>query len=214
MTIDFTNPTLAKLLDLLARDGWLDMEWDDMEALADRAGCDFHTGVSKCVFTCTEWDFVIKVPRYDEGASCDYCQREVSAYQNIISKYPACAPLFCAVEFIGTYGEINVYAQEKISATLEQYDYENPDEYDRLYTMAVGEMNINKEFSDLANNLRSSSRLNIRFSYLIAQTLGLAVLRFLFNWAQATNENDLHNNNVGFDSSHNPRIFDFSGWYD
>ena len=212
-TIDTTIPTLSRLLDLITRDCWTDMEWDDMEAIADRANCAFYIGASKGVFIHADWDFVVKIPYYGEGASHDYCEDEVAAYEEICAKYPLCAPLFVPAIRLGVFGEIPVYAQKRVNHTLCELRDVEPKYMDELYNKATDRRNNDDDF-DAACVDASHARLRCEFAEMIVETFGAVVLSALVRWIIDTKQNDLHENNVGITANRLPAIFDFSGWYD
>ena len=222
MNINFSDSHLSRLLTLLTDCGWRDMDSSDMEAIADRADCDFFHGVSKGVFTRKEWDFVVKIPLYaDEDASMDYCEKEYEAYCLILNYYPLCAPLFAPLEFLGDYGEIPVYAQEKVSRSFCncRWDYDTEKWYDALRDEAWDYIKTldtkeRKEFYNDFDTGVSGSRLALEFYYLILKTCGMAVCKNLMKWITETKQNDLHSANVGVTADFKPIIFDYSGWYD
>lgn len=216
MFVDVNEPTLAKLLFLLADCGWIDMDEDDMEAIANRADCCFNYGASKGVFWRDNWDFVIKVPLYSCGASCDYCQLEVDAYEKILEDYPDCACLFAETCYIGKYGELPVYAQRKVNSTLEEFYCGKPENrrwwnnfshkcYEQLPKFPL----VYEKYENLYY-----SRLNRAFFMLVLWKFGAKALRSLCRWIEDTEQGDLHDNNVGLNDNHTPVIFDFSGFDD
>lgn len=202
---------LPHLLDLLADCGWVSMELDDMEAIAKRASCGFHCGVSKGVFIRDDWSFVIKVPYYGEDASCDYCEEEVNAYQTIEVNYPDCLPMFTPTIYLGEYGEMKVYAQERIASTFcwhftSRKEMELTDTFRRRCADDAETKNI--------FTLTDGSRLAEPFLELLFEVYAKNAVRSLAEWIADTHQSDLHDANVGFDFADKPRIFDFSGWWD
>jgi hypothetical protein len=223
MKINKHDARFIRLLDLLTSCGWADMASDDMEAIANRANCDFFHGVSKGVFTCDDWDFVIKIPLYaDEDASMNYCEEEYQAYCSICKNYPLCAPLFAPVAFVGWYGEIPVYAQDKIFRDLcECYWEKDTETWAENLRKETNQYICNRATSDESREFYadyrtdvSASRLASEFYYLILKTCGMAVCKSLRKWITETKQNDLHSANVGITKDFKPIIFDFSGWYD
>lgn len=202
---------LPRLLGLLTDCGWVSMEIDDMEAIAQRAGCGFHYGVSKGVFTRLDWNFVIKVPYYGEEASCDYCEEEVNAYQNIEVNYPDCLPMFTPTIYLGEYGEMKVYAQERIACT---FCWHFTDKKERELTDTFRRRCADDAEADHISNMTCGSRLAEPFLELLFQVYAKKAVRSLADWIIDTNQSDLHDANVGFDFADKPRIFDFSGWWD
>lgn len=214
MFVNVNEPTLAKLLALLADCGWADMDKADMNAIADRAECCFNCGASKGVFWRGDWDFVIKVPLYSRGASYDYCQREVDAYDKILADYPDCACLFAETCYIGKYGELYVYAQRKVNSTLADFYSDKLEDikwWSNFSRKCYGQLPkfplVSKRYSRLC-----ASRLNKVFFMLVLWKFGVKALRSLCNWIEDTEQNDLHDNNVGLNDNHTPVIFDFSGF--
>jgi hypothetical protein len=222
MKINKHDTRFIRLLDLLTDRGWADMASDDMEAIANRADCIFFHGVSKGVFTCDNWDFVIKIPLYaDEDASMNYCEKEYQAYCSICKDYPLCAPLFAPIKFLGWYGEIAVYAQDKIFRDLCDCHWhkdteewvENLRHESNQYMSYLSSAERREFFTDYRSGV-SASRLASEFYYLILKTCGMAVCKNLMKWITETGQNDLHAGNVGITKNFKPIIFDFSGWYD
>lgn len=213
MKIDYSNPILSHLLDLIMCDCWKDMEWDDMEAIADRAGCKFNIGVSKCVFSHKSWDFVLKIPYYGEGASIDYCHKEFNDYEDICARYPQIAPLFAKVCYLGEFGEMPVYAQEKVPFIFSDWKWDNTIKDEILYRNYSHRMDEDAHFEYIANRLRYS-RMCKEFGELIIETFGMLVFNQFAQWVFDTNQGDLHNSNVGLTKYNKPIVFDFSGWDD
>lgn len=222
MKINKHDTRFIRLLDLLTDCGWADMASDDMEAIAERADCNFFHGVSKGVFTCDDWDFVVKIPLYaDEDASMNYCEKEYQAYRSICKDYPLCAPLFAPINFLGWYGEIAVYAQDKIFRDLGDCYWERDTEEwienlrreSNQYISDLSSAERREFYTDYRSGV-SASRLASEFYYLILKTCGMAVCKNLMKWITETDQNDLHAGNVGITKDFKPVIFDFSGWYD
>lgn len=221
MNINFLDPVLTRLLDLLTSCGWADMASDDMCAIAERANCDFANGASKGCFMHPSWDYVLKVPLYaDEDIEENYCQREYEAYQTILNNYPDCASLFAPIKFIGWYGEMAVYAQEKIYRTYEQCRWAN------VQTQKWRESLNNEAYSFVHSSktkdakridweyhaIVTYSRLSLPFFYFIFKTFGSAVCEALVKWIKETDQDDLHEANVGITADFKPIIFDYSGF--
>lgn len=213
MKIDYSNPVLSHVLDLIMRDCWKDMEWDDMEAIADRAGCGFNIGASKCVFSHKSWDFVLKIPYYGEGASIDYCHKEFNDYEEICARYPQIAPLFAEVRYLGEFGEMPVYAQKKVPFIFGDWKWDNTAKSETLYKNYFRRMCEDVNFDRLANRLHYS-RMCKEFGELIIETFGMLVFNKFAQWIFDTNQGDLHNSNVGLTANNKPIVFDFSGWDD
>lgn len=207
MHVDLNNSRMKKLLTLFGSCGWREMEPDDMEALADRCNCTFQYGASKGVFLNAEWDFVVKIPYFGEDDEHDHCALEYEAYLDICKHYPLCIDLFAKIEFLGWYGEIPVYVQERIDESFNDFMY---DHYEEARNQTYAELDRNEDFVNVCDKVRGS-RLQSAFAYQILKTFGMAVLENLALWIVKTGQNDLHNSNVGFKGK-NPCIFDFAGW--
>lgn len=207
MTINFGDAHLTRLLYLLANFGWREMDSEDMGALADRADCEFTYGASKGVFLHDDWDFVIKIPLYENDDTRDYCKMEFAAYNSILRDYPLCKDLFMEICYLGEYGEIPVYAQTKIQTIFCDYLWTcNQSQYDEVYDTRKS----NFDFDIVCDKL-SGSRLSNLFALLIFKTFGLAVLETFARWVNDTDQTDLHSANVGF-YNNLPCVFDFAGW--
>ena len=213
MNIDYSNPVLSRALDLIMRDCWKDMEWDDMEVIADRAGCECNIGASKCVFSHKSWDFVLKIPYYGEGASIDYCRKEFNDYKEICARYPQIAHLFAKVCYLGEFGEMPVYAQEKVPFVFSNWAWNNTEETETLYQNYSDRMRKDEDFDDFAKRLRHS-RMCKEFGELIIETFGMLIFNQFAKWIFDTKQGDLHNSNVGLTANNKPIVFDFSGWDD
>ena len=214
MYLDYSNPYFKKALDLIMRDCWRDMEEDDFEAIADRCDCEWHNGASKFVLTHKSWDFVLKIPFYGDGATINYCAKELQDYQEICEKYPMIAPLFAKIEFLDVYGEMPVYAQEKVNTIFSDWLGDiSCEDYYGLRDKTYDRIRADEEFAIVCNNARRA-RLNKMFCELIAETFGLIVLKLFAKWIMESNQGDLHNSNVGFTANEKPIVFDYSGFYD
>lgn len=207
MHIDFANSRLKKLLYLFETCGWREMDTDDMEALADRCDCNFCYGASKGVFINAEWDFVIKIPLYENDDEHNYCQMEFAAYNKILRDYPLCKDLFVEVCYLGEYGEIPVYAQKKIQTVFSDYLWTcDQRDYDEVYDTRRDRCDF-----DMVCDKLSGSRLSNLFALLVFKAFGMAVLQTFARWVDDTDQTDLHAANVGF-LNNLPCVFDFAGW--
>lgn len=214
MNINFLDPTLHYLLSLLEECGWEEMTSDDMEAIADRCNCIFSYGASRGCFMYKDWDFVIKVPLYaNEDISTDYCKVEVEAYQRICEEYPLCAPLFAEIRYLGEYGEMRIYAQEKIFQTWSEFRWDHEIEADRIHTEKDTYSQINNTFEKSYKKI-SGSRISSVYYFLILKVFGKAVFDSFTKWALDTDQNDLHDSNVGLTADNTPKIFDYAGFDD
>lgn len=220
MNINFTDPNLASLLNLLTTCGWRDMASDDMEAIAERADCDFHYGASKGCFLHAHWDFVLKVPLYaDEDIEENYCEKECEAYLNIVKNYPTCAHLFAPIEFLGWYGEMPVYVQDKVyrsfsdchwrGDTQEWYEKLSHEAYTFVHKSETAEA---KEMDIDFHSGICGSRLCLAYFYFIFKVYGYAVCKNLMKWITETDQDDLHEANIGITADFKPVIFDYSGF--
>lgn len=214
MNINFLDPTLHYLLSLLEECGWESMTSDDMEAIADRCDCNFFHGVSRGCFVYKDWDFVIKVPLYaDEDISTDYCKVEVEAYQRICKEYPLCVPLFAEIRYLGEYGEMKIYAQEKISQSWLDFQDTHEIEADTICGERLDYSRKNPIFQNSLYEI-AGSRLSFDYYFLILKVLGKAVFDSFTKWALDTAQTDLHDSNVGLTADNTPKIFDYAGFDD
>lgn len=212
MNINFLDPTLHHLLTLLEECGWRDMASDDMEAIADRCDCIFFYGASRGCFMYKDWDFVIKVPLYaDEDISTDYCKIEVEAYRKICEEYPLCAPLFAEIRYLGVYGEMRIYAQEKIFQSWTEFRWERSIEEKKIYDEKNAYSKIDHTFTKLCEEIESS-RISFVYYFLILKVFGKAVFDSFTKWILDTDQNDLHDSNVGLTADNTPKIFDYAGF--
>ena len=207
MIINFEDSHLSRLLKLLETCGWREMDSGDMEAIADRADCEFTYGASKGVFMCDNWDFVVKIPLYENDDEHNYCEMEFAAYNQILRDYPLCKDLFVEVCYLGEYGEIPVYAQTKIQSIFCEYlSFCDQKDYDEVYTTRR-----NRRDFDIVCKKLSGSRLSKLFTLLVFKTFGMAVLQTFAQWVNDTDQTDLHAANVGL-LNNLPCVFDFAGW--
>lgn len=212
MNINFLDPTLHYLLSLLEECGWESMTSDDMEAIADRCDCIFSYGASRGCFMSKDWDFVIKVPLYaNEDISTDYCKVEVETYQRICEEYPLCAPLFAEIRYLGEYGEMRIYAQEKISQTWSDFRWDNVEKADTICGERLDYSRKNPIFQNSLHEIMGS-RLSFDYYFLILKVLGKAVFDSFTKWALDTAQTDLHDSNVGLTADNIPKIFDYAGF--
>lgn len=212
MNINLLDPTLHHLLSVLEECGWHDMTSDDMAAIADRCDCDFSCGASRGCFMCKDWDFVIKVPLYaDEDISTDYCKIEVEAYRKICEEYPLCAPLFAEIRYLGEYGEMQIYAQEKVFQSWPDFWWEHEEEADTIYRERLAYSRENPIFQNSLHEIMGS-QLSFNYYFLILKVFGKAVFDSFTKWALDTAQTDLHDNNVGLTADNTPKIFDYAGF--
>ena len=212
MNINLLDPTLHYLLSSLEECGWHDMASYDMAAIADRCNCDFFNGASRGCFMYKDWDFVIKVPLYtNKNISTDYCKVEVETYQKICKEYPLCAPLFAEIRYLGEYGEMKIYAQEKISQSW--FDFRNTHEIE-ADTICGERLDYSKKNPIFQNSFHEimGSRLSFDYYFLILKVLGKAVFDSFTKWALDTAQTDLHDSNVGLTADNVPKIFDYAGF--
>lgn len=212
MNINLLDPTLHHLLSLLEECGWEDMNSYDMEAIAGRCNCIFSYGASRGCFMSKDWDFVIKVPLYaNEDICTDYCKVEVEAYQKICEEYPLCVPLFAEIRYLGEYGEMRIYAQEKIFQTWSEFRLDHEIEADRIHTEKDTYSQIDHTFTKSWKEI-ISSRISSVYYFLILKVFGKAVFDSFTKWVLNTDQNDLHDNNVGLTADDTPKIFDYAGF--
>lgn len=212
MNINFLDPTLHQLLSLLEESGWRDMSSYDMEAIANRCNCDFSYGISRGCFMYKDWDFVIKVPLYvDEDISTDYCQIEVEAYRKICKEYPLCVPLFAEIRYLGAYGEMRIYAQEKIFQSWNHFRWVHGMEEKQIYDEKNAYSKIDHTFTKSCKKIKNS-RISFVYYFLILKVFGKAVFDSFTKWILDTDQNDLHDSNVGLTVDNIPKIFDYAGF--
>ena len=214
MNINLLDPTLHHLLSSLKECGWKDMASYDMEAIAERCDCSFFYGANRGCFMREDWDFVIKVPLYaDEDISTDYCGIEVKAYQKICKEYPLCAPLFVEIRYLGAYGEMRIYAQEKVFQSWSDFRWEHGEEADTICHERLVYSRENPIFQNSLHEIMGS-RLSFDYYFLILKVLGKAVFDSFTKWALDTAQTDLHDSNVGLTTDNTPKIFDYAGFDD
>lgn len=214
MNINLLDPTLHYLLSSLEECGWHDMASYDMAAIADRCNCDFFNGASRGCFMYKDWDFVIKVPLYaDEDICTDYCKVEVEAYRRICEEYPLCAPLFAEIRYLGEYGEMKIYAQEKIFQSWYNFRWGHEAEEKKIYDEKNAYSKIDHTFIKMCEEIESS-RISFVYYFLILKVFGKAVFDSFTKWVLDTDQNDLHDSNVGLTANNIPKIFDYAGFDD
>ena len=205
-------------------------KYDELLAHTD---CYYKLGASKIVLCFDEFDdIVIKIPftghfisgEYEEfyyaglnvnttlDNDWDYCEAEMTIFQEIESDYPELTDFFCETEFLGYIQEHPFYIQERVKTVASKMDSQ---EY--LETYSPSEENIKSlseslEYSDFIGFLTDKDdTLNI-FG-VSCDNYGIDLIKELIEFCDKHIE-DLHNSNYGFNNEGVIQIFDYCGFND
>lgn len=166
----------------------------------------WRSGASKLVICIDkDDDFVLKIPfthTYDTNVGDvvmipDYCEMECDMYQE--AKTYNVSEFFCEEQYIGSFNNIYVYAQERATQTTFDSNYSS-----RENSQVIKDNKINNSFDDdfVAECIRAFGAASTAAFTDFIETIGI---------------NDLHSNNLGYilkDNKQIPKVFDYSGWYE
>lgn len=176
---------------------------------------DFHieirTGATKGVIVPDDVNFVFKIPflENEEGQEYryDYCDLEVCHY--LRAKNQCLDNFFCQTVYFDDIktscgSRIPVYIQAKATSFSDLYDYDDkmPWNYPRKY------------LTKKAATYTGTDRLPLLWISDFLEVYGEDNFDALGKFLDASDINDLHAANVGYNEDAFPIIFDFSGFHD
>ena len=173
----------------------------------------FNYGASKFVFTRSEWNYVIKMPRTEAIARedfIDYIDLEVKNYE--IAKRMGIEKILMpntCVSWINYHGKtVKIYQQPKYTCSWFLFD-------DGLADVLKKRMHYNwNEIHKIMRNFFDygyGTRLADAWVGRIVQLYGMNFLRKVAEWTNECAINDLHTGNYGV-LEHKPVIIDYAGY--
>ena len=184
-----------------------DLDYDDMEEIVDTIGRDIISwdyGATKYVLILRQYDFVLKIPRY-ERTKTNFCKLEVERYNDAISY--GIEKILLPIQHLITINDLPIYIQLKYSTS---YCELSNNEINKL-RQTVDTIS-EQEICNISQEMNSMVTPATLWKARVAQLYGLTFLRKLVEWSNDYEVNDLHNSNYGF-KNNTPVIFDYSGYF-
>ena len=161
----------------------------------------FHTGATRCCFTCSDWNYVIKFDLYKKGT---YCQTELRNYER--AKFYRVEQVLLPVERHAILDNgIEIYFQTPYTSSYSNCSKDVARELEK----AKDAMN-----RKLFNRMCASMNYDIadRWVARVVQLYGKKFLKSFQEWRKECEVNDLHRGNIGF-LGNRPIILDYAGYH-
>lgn len=165
-----------------------------------------RAGVHRIVFSCTDWDYVIKINKEDE---VDDCAKEVQRYSKGTELFEDLSFLLAPISYLGTHGKHKVYKQSKVCL---QEDLPTG-LYNQVYNRTV-EDGLYETFCEDNTFLALTHDFEVDDMWLswFCAEYGLESLYDFYDLVETLNLNDLHAGNVGYINGLTPCICDYAGY--
>ena len=172
--------------------------------------CHVYYGETRYCIVFDEWDYVIKIPRYDgrrKGTKINYCQIEEDNY-NIAKKYHV-EEVLLPIKYIGEFYNNKIYIQKKFTCTNTIAEKESREKRNEMRVKSHTAI-----YSDTCGYCMAEANCSIDDVWF-GRVLSLYGKDFIKRFSKYTVDiglNDLHNNNIGW-LKNRPVILDYAGYY-